>query len=76
MESPTNQVFAVIPNEIKPQVDEVCDCEVWCPYDESHTVIRFVTCFHTSQEDVDGLLAALAQPVISKKVPGANGSVS
>ena len=59
VESPTNQVFAVIPNEIKPQVDEVCDCEVWCPYDESHTVIRFVTCFHTSQEDVDGLLAAL-----------------
>ena len=59
VESPTNQVFAVIPNEVKPQVDEVCDCEVWCPYDESHTVIRFVTCFHTSQADVDGLLAAL-----------------
>ena len=59
VESPTNQVFAVIPNEIKAQVDEVCDCEVWCPYDATHTVIRFVTCFHTSQEDVDGLLAAL-----------------
>ena len=59
VESPTNQVFAVIPNKIKAQVDEVCDCEVWCPYDESHTVIRFVTCFHTSREDVDGLLAAL-----------------
>ena len=59
VESPTNQVFAVIPNEIKPQVDAVCDCEVWCPYDESHTVIRFVTCFHTSQADVDGLLSAL-----------------
>ena len=59
VESPTNQVFAVIPNQIKPKVDEVCDCEVWCPYDESHTVIRFVTCFHTTQADVDGLLSAL-----------------
>ena len=37
----------------------MCDCEVWCPYYESHTVIRFVTCFHTTQADVDGLLAAL-----------------
>ena len=59
VESPTNQVFATVPNDVKPQIDAVCDYEDWCPYDESHTVIRFVTCFQTSQEDVDGLLAAL-----------------
>ncbi|MFQ9918168.1 MAG: beta-eliminating lyase-related protein [Flavonifractor plautii] len=41
------------------QLDAVCDYEDWCPYDGSHTVVRFVTCFQTSQEDVDGLLAAL-----------------
>ena len=44
---------------LKPQLDAVCDYEDWCPYDGSRTVVRFVTCFQTSQEDVDGLLAAL-----------------
>ena len=54
VDSPTNQVFA------HPKVLEaVCDYEDRCPYDGSHTVVRFVTCFQTSQEDVDGLLAAL-----------------
>ena len=59
VDSPTNQVFAVVDNALKPQLDAVCDYEDWCPYDGSHTVVRFVTCFQTSQEDVDGLLAAL-----------------
>jgi threonine aldolase len=59
VESPTNQVFVVVPNEDKPKIEAVCHCEDWCPYDESHTVVRFVTCFQTSQEDVDGLLQAL-----------------
>ena len=59
VDSPTNQVFAVVDNALKPQIDAVCDYEDWCPYDGSHTVVRFVTCFQTSQEDVDGLLSAL-----------------
>ena len=59
VESPTNQVFVIAPNDKKPLLDELCDYEDWCPYDEAHTVVRFVTCFHTSQEDVDGFLAAL-----------------
>lgn len=60
VESPTNQIFAVIPDELKPQLDAVCDYEDWCP-DEApgHTVIRFVTCFATRESDVDGLLAAI-----------------
>ncbi len=58
--SPTNQLFFVIPNEVLPKLEEVCHCEHWCRYDETSTVIRFVTCFHTSQDDVDGLIAALS----------------
>ena len=61
VESPTNQVFVIAPNDKKPLLDEVCDYEDWCPYDETHTVVRFVSCFHTSQADVDGLLAALPE---------------
>ena len=60
VESPTNQVFAVVPDSIKPRIDAVCAYEDWCPAEEpGHTVIRFVTCFATAPEDVDGFLAAL-----------------
>ncbi len=60
VESPTNQVFAVVPDAIKPQIDAVCAYEDWCPAEEpGHTVIRFVSCFATEESDVDGLLAAL-----------------
>lgn len=59
VESPTNQVFAVVHNSRKAKLDEVCQYEDWCIYDETHTVVRFVTCFQTSQEEVDGFLAAL-----------------
>ena len=59
VESPTNQVFVIAPNDKKPLLDEVCQYEDWCPYDADHTVVRFVCCFHTTEADVDGLLSAL-----------------
>ena len=62
VESPTNQVFAVVPDSIKPRIDAVCAYEDWCPAEEpGHTVIRFVSCFQTGKEDVDGLLSALPE---------------
>ena len=62
VESPTNQVFAVVPDSIKPRIDAVCAYEDWCPAEEpGHTVIRFVSCFQTGEEDVDGLLSALPE---------------
>ena len=59
IESPTNQIFAIVPNDRKQQLTEICECEDWCDYDDTHTVVRFVTCFHTSEADVDGFLEAL-----------------
>ena len=60
VESPTNQVFPIVPNSLKPEIDKVCHYEDWCPADEpDHTIIRFVSSFGTEQSDVDGLLAAL-----------------
>ncbi len=59
VESPTNQIFFVIPNELKAKLDMICEYEDWCMYDETHTVIRFVTCFNTTEADVDDFLAAL-----------------
>ena len=60
VDSPTNQVFAVVDNATKAKLDALCAYEDWCPAQEpGHTVIRFVTCFATAPEDVDGFLAAL-----------------
>lgn len=66
VDSPTNQVFAVVPDVRKPEIDAVCIYEDWCPAETpGHTVIRFVTCFNTQESDVDGLLSAL--PSLSKQ---------
>ena len=59
VESPTNQIFFVVPNELRAKIDEVCEYEDWCIYDDKQMVIRFVTCFNTTEADVDGLLDAL-----------------
>ena len=49
----------MVDNALKPQLRRGVRLRGLVPYDGSHTVVRFVTCFQTSQEDVDGLLAAL-----------------
>ena len=59
VDSPTNQVFPIVPDSLKPQIDAVCHYEDWCPADGPGYTIRFVTCFNTEKSDVDGLLAAL-----------------
>ena len=60
VDSPTNQVFAVVDAAAKARLDAICAYEEWCPAQApGHTVIRLVTCFATAPEDVDGLLAAL-----------------
>ena len=60
VDSPTNQVFAVVDDAVKARLDALCAYEDWCPAEEpGRTVIRFVTCFATAPEDVDGFLAAL-----------------
>lgn len=60
VDSPTNQIFPVVPNHLKPQLEAICYYEEWAPAEKpEHTIIRFVTCFQTQPSDVDGLLAAL-----------------
>lgn len=59
VDSPTNQIFPIVPNDLLPQLDKVCTYEVWCKADESHTVVRFVTSFATTLSDADGMLKAV-----------------
>ncbi len=57
--SPTNQIFPVVPNGLLPVLDKLCGYEVWGKADEYLTVIRLVTSFATTAEDVEGFLAEL-----------------
>lgn len=58
-ESPTNQVFAVLPNERARALAERVEFTVWEPCGPEHTVVRFVTGWATREEDVDALCALL-----------------
>lgn len=58
-ESPTNQVFAVLPNERVRALAERVEFTVWEPCGPEHTVVRFVTGWATREEDVDALCALL-----------------
>lgn len=61
VETTTNQVFVQVPDGLIPQLQEVAAFETWCPASEGYTAIRFVTSFHTSKEDVAGLLGDLGK---------------
>ena len=55
IDSPTNQQFFVIPNEDLQSLRQHIGFEVWCPFDDSHTVCRFVTSWATTEEELNDL---------------------
>lgn len=55
----TNQIFPILPQGLLETLDRVCTYEVWQKLDPQRTAVRFVTSFATTQDEVDGLLAAL-----------------
>ena len=59
LESPTNQIFTIIPNDKNKKLHDICECEDWCDYDENSKVVRFVTCFMTTDSDVKNFLSDL-----------------
>lgn len=52
----SNQVFPVFPDGAVAALGEHAEFEVERKIDPSHTCIRFVTAWHTAEEDVDALL--------------------
>ena len=56
VKSPTNQLFFIVPKSMKKKLDNICEYEQWCEYDNDNVVIRFVTCFNTTKEDIEGFL--------------------
>ncbi len=59
LESPTNQVFAVLSDPERRRIEEAVDISFWERLDDEHSAVRFATSWATSDEDVDELLRIL-----------------
>ncbi|MDO4400800.1 MAG: aminotransferase class V-fold PLP-dependent enzyme [Coriobacteriia bacterium] len=59
--SPTNQSFALVADSDLPRLGSLAVYDFWEKADADRTIIRFCTSWATTSEDVDALVAALAQ---------------
>lgn len=59
MDSPTNQQFFMLPNEMIDALKRGASFELWGPRGERETPVRFVTDWSTTRENVDALLEML-----------------
>ena len=59
VDSPTNQQFFRLPNDLIDKLRENVSFEFWGPQGETHSVVRFVTSWSTSCEDISQLASLL-----------------
>ena len=59
IDSPSNQIFPILPNGVIAALQEQVSFEIWGPVDPDHSAIRFVTAWHTGEAEVDALLEIL-----------------
>ena len=59
LESPTNQQFVILENSYMERLGREVGFDVWQPYDESHTVVRFATSWATTHEQIEELRSLL-----------------
>ena len=58
-ESPTNQLFVILSNEKIAELSKCVLFNIWEKYDDTHSVVRFVTSWATTNENVDKLIDLL-----------------
>ena len=61
VDSPTNQQFFRLPNEVIDRLQEEVTFEMWGPRGEKESVVRFVTGWTTTDADIDRLSELLAE---------------
>ena len=61
LETPTNQQFLIFQNSELEKLGEKAGFDIWEPFDETHKVVRFATSWATQKEQIDALLAAVAE---------------
>ena len=59
IDSPSNQLFPILPKETVAELEKSVSFEHWSVVDDTHSCIRFVTAWHITQEEVEALLAIL-----------------
>lgn len=59
IDSPTNQQFVCLPNEVIDRLSQQATFELWGPRGEKETVVRFVTSWATDEANVDKLIDLL-----------------
>ena len=59
IDSPTNQQFVVLPNEVMDRLLEHATFELWGPRGEKETTVRFVTSWATDEKDVEEFIGKL-----------------
>ena len=59
VDSPTNQQFFRLPNEVVDWLQENVSFEMWGPRGESESVVRFVTGWTTTDDEVDTLVSLI-----------------
>lgn len=59
IDSPTNQQFFVLPNREIDRLSQYATFELWGPRGEKESVVRFVTSWATTDEQIDALIARL-----------------
>lgn len=59
IDSPSNQLFPILPTDVIAALQEQVEFEFWSAIDEGHSCIRFVTAWHTTEEEVAALLTLL-----------------
>jgi len=62
IDSPTNQLFVIVPNKEMRRLDGLVESTHWCPYDDQHYVCRFVSSWATTEADLQKLAYALITP--------------
>ena len=61
LETPTNQIFIILEDEILHNLEESAEFSFWEKYDDTHTVIRIATSWATTKEHTDALITLLKQ---------------
>jgi len=60
-DSPTNQIFPILPKPLIDQLMQAYSFYVWEEVDAGHAAIRLVTSWATPSQAVDGFLTSLAK---------------
>lgn len=59
IESPTNQIFPVLDNNMIKELEKEFAFEMWKPIDDTKAAVRFVTSWATADAEVDALIKAI-----------------